>query len=605
MPMTAEDMQRRLGVAQVEALFDFVPVAAVAAAAAAAILTAGLFSLGFVEPRIGAAWVCYMVACALANLSLRYFYRRSRSARDQWRVWALGFAAINFAVGIGFGWAPVGLTIGGRLDVELLTLLVTLCVAAGAVTAFGVYLPAFLPFFLSATLPFTVASLFTPDPLLHRVAPLLMPIFIAGMGGLGLRANRAFEQLVRLQIRTEEMADDLERQRDIAESANLAKSKFLAAASHDLRQPVHALGLFVGALRGLAMPSAARPLVDQIESSINALDSLFSALLNISRLDAGVVTAEPRPFAIRSAVDIVCREYAHEAGAKGVRLEWVDCAAIVNSDPVLVERILRNLVSNAVRYTERGRILVGCRRRGRAIALQVWDTGVGIPADEQARVFQEYYQVGNPERDRAKGLGLGLAIVRRLAELIGCELRLRSAPGRGSCFEIALPLAEGAPIGAESSPAVLDGAITRGDGAITRGIVVIVDDERAIRQATASLLTGWGFDVVAAASGDEAVKRLSASPSRPNLIISDYRLRGKENGLHAIERLRSEYGRSIPAMLVTGDTAPDRLAEAQASGLLLLHKPVAKGKLRAAIVNLIGSARRGGASDPKAGPLVK
>ena len=139
-----------------------------------------------------------MVACAFANLLLRYFYRRSRSARDRWRVWALGFAAINFAVGVGFGWAPVGLTIGGRLDVELLTLLVTLCVAAGAVTAFGPHLPAFLPFFLSATLPFTVASFFSSDPLLHRVAPLLMLIFIAGMGGLGIRANRAFDELAAL-----------------------------------------------------------------------------------------------------------------------------------------------------------------------------------------------------------------------------------------------------------------------------------------------------------------------------------------------------------------------------------------------------------------------
>jgi signal transduction histidine kinase/CheY-like chemotaxis protein len=590
MPMTTEDMRRRLGVAQVEALFDFIPIAALAAAAAAAALTAGLVSLGFVEPWIGAAWVCYIVGCALGNLSLLYLYRRSRSAHDRWRVWALGFAAINFAMGIGFGWAPLGLTIGSRLDVEFLTLLVTLCVAAAGVTAFGPYLPAFVPFFLSATVPFTLASFSSSDSQLYRVSPFLMLIFIIGIGGLGVRTNRAFERVVRLQVRTEELADDLERQRDIAESANLAKSKFLAAASHDLRQPVHALGLLVGALRGFAMPSAARPLVDQIEASINALDGLFSALLNISRLDAGVVAAERRPFAIRSALDCVCREYAHEAGAKGVRLEWMDCAAIVDSDPVLVERILRNLVSNAVRYTERGRILVGCRRREHAIALQVWDTGVGIPTDEQARVFEEYYQVGNPERDQTKGLGLGLAIVRRLAELLGCELELRSEPGRGSCFEFTLPLAKDAPVAAEPSP-------ENGRGALARGLIVVVDDEQAIRQATASLLTGWGFHVVAAASGDEAVARLSAGSAPPDLIICDYRLRGEENGLGAIERLRSEYNQSIPAMLITGDTAPDRLAEAQASGLLLLHKPVSNSKLRAAIVNLVGSAQWGGAFD--------
>jgi signal transduction histidine kinase/ActR/RegA family two-component response regulator len=590
MPITTEDMRRRLGVAQVEALFDFIPVAAVAAAAASAMLAAGLTSLGFVEPWIGAAWVGYMFVCALANLLLRYFYRRSGSARETWRVWALGFAAINFAVGIGFGWAPVGLTIGSRLDVEFLTLLVTLCVAAGAVTAFGPYLPAFLPFFLSATLPFTASSFFSADPLLHRLAPLLMLIFIAGVGGLGIRANRAFEQLVGLQIRTEQMADDLERQRDIAERANLAKSNFLAAASHDLRQPVHALGLFVGALRGLALPPAAQPLIDQIEASINALDGLFGALLDVSRLDAGVVAVQRRPFAIRSTLDRVCGEYAREAEAKGVRLAWRDCAAIVDSDPVLVERILRNLVSNAVRYTDRGRILVGCRPRGPAIATQVWDTGVGIAVAQQAHVFQEYYQIGNPERDRAKGLGLGLAIVRRLAELLGCELKLRSEPGRGSCFEFTLPLAKGAPVAAEPSS-------ENGRGALARGLIVVVDDEQAIRQATQSLLTGWGFDVIAAASGDEAVARLSGASARPDLIICDYRLRGEENGLAAIERLRSEFNQSIPAMLITGDTAPDRLAEAQASGLLLLHKPVSNSKLRAAIVNLVGSAQWGGAFD--------
>jgi CheY-like chemotaxis protein len=205
-------------------------------------------------------------------------------------------------------------------------------------------------------------------------------------------------------------------------------------------------------------------------------------------------------------------------------------------------------------------------------------------------VFQEYYQIGNPERDRSKGLGLGLAIVRRLAELLDCELKLRSEPGRGSCFEVTLPLAKDAPIGAEPSP-------KRGMGVLARGLIVVVDDEQAIRQATARLLTGWGFDVVAAACGQEAIERLSASPSRPDLIISDYRLRGGDNGIGAIERLRAEYNHSIPAALITGDTAPDRLMEARASGLLLLHKPVSNAKLRAAIVNLVGSARSSGASD--------
>jgi signal transduction histidine kinase/ActR/RegA family two-component response regulator len=586
MATSVETMRRRLGVAQVEAMFDFIPVAAIAAAAASAILSGGLASLGYVKPWTAVAWVGYLVICALCNLALRQAYLRSPSGRENWRAWALAFTAINVAVGLGFGWAPMGLAVGAvgeRPDLELLVLIVTLCVASGAIVAFGPYLLTFVLFFLSATLPFTVASFFSSDPLLHRLVPMLMPIFIGGMGGLGIRANRSFAQLVSLQIRAEQMAEDLQRQKEIAERANLAKSTFLAAASHDLRQPVHALGLFVGALRGLVLPREAEPLIDQIDASISALDGLFGALLDISRLEAGVVPVQRRSFPIRPILERVCRDCAADADASGVRLTWVESAAILDADPVLMERILRNLVSNAVRYTHRGRILVGTRRRGAAISLQVWDTGIGIPIHEQDRIFQEYYQIGNPERDRGKGLGLGLAIVRRLADLMGCDLSLRSEPGKGSCFAVSVPLANQTSRpetpAADIAPAV--------SGA---KLIVVIDDEVAVREGTARLLATWGHRVVAAGSGGEAIERLSSCPSTPDLLFCDYRLPGDENGIEVIERLRGEYNASIPAILVTGDTAPDRLAEARASGLVLLHKPVPNGKLRAAVANVIAAA---------------
>ncbi len=458
----------------------------------------------------------------------------------------------------------------------------TLCVAAGAITAFGPYLPTFAPFFLAATFPFAIAGFFASDPLLHRLTPVLMLSYIGGMGGLGLRANRAFAQLVRLQIETEELAEDLQRQKEIAERANLAKSAFLAAASHDLRQPVHALGLFVGALRSLASAKDAAPLIDQIESSVDAMDGLFGALLDVSRLDAGVVVVDRRALAIGSILARACADYAPEAEAKGVRLDRVDTSAIVDSDPVLLERILRNLVSNAVRYTDFGRVLVGCRRAGAAVVVQVWDTGVGIAAAERERIFQEYYQIGNPERDRAKGLGLGLAIVRRLAALLGAELTLRSEPGKGSCFAIAVPLASGpatASAPAEALPA----------RAATGRLIVVVDDEAPIREGMAKLLAGWGYEVVAEGSGDEAIARLAMRPTRPDLLICDYRLRVAENGLDLIERLRGEYNAAVAAILLTGDTAPDVLSVARAQGLIVLHKPAPLGKLRAAIANAIAA----------------
>jgi CheY-like chemotaxis protein len=322
-------------------------------------------------------------------------------------------------------------------------------------------------------------------------------------------------------------------------------------------------------------------LIEQIEASTTALDGLFSALLDVSRLDAGVVEFHARPFAIGPLIQRVCQDYRAEAEAKAIRLTAMPSGAVVHSDPLLVERIVRNLVSNAVRHTRRGRVLAGCRRRGDRLAVEVWDTGPGIPSDQRELIFQECYQLGNAERDRARGLGLGLAIVRRLTSLIGASQSLSSEPGRGSCFAIALPLAtaaerlDEAPVKAES-------------GALATGLVVVVDDEIAIRQGMTTLLESWGHKVVTASSAKEAVGRLATCPDQPDLIISDFRLRDGEDGIAAIEVLRSEYNEAIPAMLITGDTAPDRLTEAQQSGLLLLHKPVPNSRLRAAIVNLIG-----------------
>ena len=585
-PADSAEIRQRIAAAQIDAVFSAVPLGVSAAGLASIILTEILRHFGFADARTGFTWNLYIVGCAASHLLLWRAHRREPPHVARWRIWALWFSVISLAEGIGWGWAPIGLVTGGRFDVELIVILVTFGVSAGAMAAFGPYLPAFFALFFPATVPYVVVNVTSSDPL-QQVSCLLMILFIGAIAGLGFTANRSFKQLVGLRIRTQEMAADLqrqkeiaERQRAIAEQASLAKSTFLAAASHDLRQPVHALGIFVGALRGVAMPAEGQRIVEQIEASTAAMDGLFSALLDISRLDAGVVAVERRPFAIGPLLDRICRDHREEAKAKNVALVCKRSAAVVRTDPVLMERILRNLVSNAVRYTDRGRIVVGCRRRTDIAVMQVWDTGRGIPLDQQERVFQEYYQLGNPERDRTKGLGLGLAIVRRLTALLECKLTLHSQLGRGSCFEVSIPLADGVLEVAEPAPAT-------SSGALVRGLVVVVDDELAIRDATVSLLSGWGHQVIAVASGDEAIVRLSTCPIQPDLIICDYRLRDGENGIAVIERLRSEYNEAIPAMLITGDTAPDRLAEARASGLLLLHKPVSNGKLRAAITNLI------------------
>ena len=269
---------------------------------------------------------------------------------------------------------------------ELVVLAVTLAVAEGAMVAFGAYLPAFYALFFPAAVPYALVSALSSNPL-ERLTSLLMLVFICAISALGYTTNRSFIQIVGLRIRTEEMALDLQKQKDIAEqeqevaeAANVAKSSFLAAASHDLRQPIHALGMFVGALRGVPVAPKGRRIVEQIEASTAAMDGLFSALLDVSRLDAGVVAVEKRAFAIGPVLERLCRDHQEEARAKGVSLVWRRCSAMVWSDPVLIERVLRNLVSNAARYTDRGRIVIGCRRRGAAVAVQVLDTGFRLSA---------------------------------------------------------------------------------------------------------------------------------------------------------------------------------------------------------------------------------
>ncbi len=381
----------------------------------------------------------------------------------------------------------------------------------------------------------------------------------------------------------EQKVEDRTRQLELA---NQAKSRFLAAASHDLRQPMHALGLFVAQLRDKVHTPDTRRLVDQVETSVSAMEKLLDALLDISKIDAGVITPQVEDFPVRAVLAKMESGFAPAAQAVGLRFRVVPSRLVVRSDPVLLERILLNLVANAVRYTERGGIVIGCRRRGVNVRIEVWDSGVGVPADKQREIFHEFYQLANPERDRSKGLGLGLAIVERLARLLTHRIALVSTPGRGSLFAIELPLGD-----AQRAAARAEAARPVG-GDLAGALVLVVDDEALVRDGMQGVLVGWGCRVVAAASGDEALARLKECGETPDVIISDYRLREGETGIEVIERLHAAYSPTIPAAVVSGDTAPERLREAIAGGHRLLHKPVQPAKLRAMLSYLLSETGR-------------
>ena len=574
----------RVRAQQVELLFKNVGPAVAGASLTNLVLEAVLVRLHVIDATTGVIWCGYIVVCMIAHLTLLYLYRIAKFDETRWRSWAFAFSAVAFSEGLGWGWAPVFLAVSGQPEIRLLVTCITLIVATAAVPAFGSYLPAFFALFIPAVVPFALSAPFSADVSI-QIAALIMPIYLLTVPSLAIQASRKFKELVVLRVKSGALAEHLRSQIELVEQAMIAKSNFLAAASHDLRQPVHAIALFVGALREMRLPEAGERLTQQIESSVEALDSLFGALLDISRLDAHSVEVRKSTFAIGALLERICQDFTAEAAAKSVEIRLAPCQARVHSDPLLLERVLRNIVSNAVRYTDHGRVLVGCRRRGTEIEIQVWDTGPGIAPEHRELIFKEYFQLHNPERDRHKGLGLGLAIVQRLVSLLECDLSLKSELGQGSRFSLKAPLAL-----AHEPAAPSEGRV--GPFARESGLIAIIDDEAPILTGMSTLLEGWGYTVISGESSDEVVAKLATCPLRPDLVISDHWLREGQTGFDVIERLRSEYNEEIPAMLISGDTSPELRTEAAAAGALLLHKPTPNGKLRAAISSSLAASRR-------------
>lgn len=404
----------------------------------------------------------------------------------------------------------------------------------------------------------------------------------AGVNGLAeaLQTHRS-----ELEKRIREATADLAAKMGMAERANQAKSRFFAAASHDLRQPLHALSLFVAALKSRNQQPETQTLIDNIEASTAAMELLFNSLLDISRLDAGAIEARPVHFPLQKMLRDLDQQFSALAADKQLRLRFRPCNVTLYSDPLLIERILVNLIANAIRYTDDGGVLVACRRRGRMVRLSVIDTGRGIPPDQQENVFHEFVQLHNPARDRSKGLGLGLAIVSRLGRLLGHRVDLRSRPGHGSVFSIDVPCGDASLIQPPASASSAPGQIP-GDA-----LVLLVDDESAILRGMAELFDNWNIDLVTAHSAAEAEQWLDSIGRVPDVIVSDYRLPDDTDGIEVITRLRQKFGRDIPAIVVTGDTAPDTILRISRAGFPLLHKPLRPAKLRALLTHLIQQAR--------------
>ncbi|ODU58037.1 MAG: hybrid sensor histidine kinase/response regulator [Comamonadaceae bacterium SCN 68-20] len=397
---------------------------------------------------------------------------------------------------------------------------------------------------------------------------------------------RAARDSIELRFDNERLVTQLRAQTDravqalaAAEQANQDKSRFLAAASHDLRQPLHAMGLFLDTLARSPLTAQQASVLGHARTASGAASEMLTTLLDYSRLEAGVVQAHDAPFAVQPLLGALEQEFGPQADAAALVYRTRETTAAALADKALVDLVMRNFISNALRYTRTGGLLIACRARGGRLALEVWDTGCGIAPAHQQDVFKEFHQLGNPERDRRKGLGLGLAIVQRLAQAMHTQVEVRSRLGRGSVFRLWLTPWRGALVD-EAVASTHDGASLAGRR------VLVVDDDEPVRLGMQSLLASWGCHCLCAESAADALARLHQMP-QPDVVVTDFRLRHEETGRQVLDTLRAHLQRSVPAIIMTGDTSPQRLRDAQSTGALLLHKPVSAAQLREALLELV------------------
>lgn len=569
---------------KVRALYTYSPLLLMSNMMAALLVFGVLWAWDNVDQHRLVLWMGIVTLVVGLRAALLLVYNRIPSRPGTALVWGVLATIGTFVSGVLWGISPWMLFAEqGWFDLLMLGFLLMGAIGAGSVALLTPFLPAFYAYFLPSLVPFVYVLVQHGDPVRAGLAVGVV-LYIGALSIFAHRAHRASTSSIEVRLENLNLVQELVRQKEEAEKSNVAKSRFLAAASHDLRQPMHALGLFVETLRERIHHPELRRIVDNIGASVEAMNDLFNALLDISRLDAGVIQPMPVDFSLLSLLERIRNEYEVPCAEKGLRLHVRPRVARVHSDPALVERILRNFVTNALRYTRKGGILVGVRKGQGVWRLEVWDTGLGIPKDKQKDIFQEFVQLNNPERDRTRGLGLGLAIVDRLASLLNHPITVRSRPGQGSLFAIELPMASGAdPLPMES------GANNTVFTSFPGTLVIVVDDETAILKGMMDLLHGWGCEVIIAGSGDDLMARLADCSRVPNLIISDYRLRGSETGVSVIQRLQEEFNVPIPGVLITGDTAPDRIQEARSSGFQLLHKPLQPARLRMLMTRLFSA----------------
>ncbi len=528
-----------------------------------------------------AIWCGATVALVIGRLYAHRVYADQLAANPAMdnTLWGFFYCLCSSTTGILWGLSLLLFFPADRYNLAIIMVIHAGYISA-AVLASSVYFPAFLGFIISSSVLITGAIIFHGGWQFVVMAGL--SIFYSGMlVFFGVRNNRSVTDQIRLRMKNDELLREVAEQRDRAQHAMLDKNRFLASASHDLRQPVHTLGLQVGNLRKYIVDEEPQKILDAISDSTDGLSDLFDGLLDLSELDANVVQNAPGHHQLSEMLSRINTDFQALALEKGLSLDIAtDSRAVAHCDKSLLESVLRNLLSNAIKYTGKGGVALTVEPQNDTTwRISVLDTGQGIPASEIENIFSEYHQLENPERDRRKGLGLGLAIVRRKCKLMGTPLNVESTPGQGSVFSIDVPAGKHIPVAVKQPVEALQD--------ISEAIVLIVEDERPTLIAMQQMLEDWGCTVIAARTTDEAMDKLKTEKFL-DAVVADLRLPNNENGLETIAAVRARYNNdTLAALLISGDTDPERLAMASKAGVKMVHKPVDPDNLRREVTKIL------------------
>jgi len=578
------DQKAKLRVASARLLVDNLPVAIFGTWAVA---TAFLFMLFNDFPRhLLFGW--YLAACVLTVIRYLHYRQISASPLTESTVNPILNRLTFYSICSGSIWGILGYSVVSLdrplISVILLMIFTGLIATASATMSHVVKI--FVTFVLFSMVPTAYKFYTLGEPQYYWICALIfLYIFTVLLASRGIRKSTS--QAIELQFQNLDLVESLTEQNTKTEAAlqeaqraSKAKTRFFAAANHDLRQPLHSLGLFTATLASQVESSEQRRIVDHIDNSVKSLEDLFNSILDISALDAGTLKVHKQHFNIKDYFDRIAPDLSELAKEKDLYFDVDVGDHVVYSDPTLLHRVINNLAVNAIAYTEIGGIRIVSESIGPNLQISVIDTGKGI-ADEQVHaIFDEFVQLDNPERDRTKGLGLGLSIVQRITDLLDIELNLQTKAGEGSAFHIVLE--GGNPALANSDSDAISASKHNLDGEF----VLVIDDEAEARLAMEGLLLSWSCEVMLASSGAEAVQQLEEYGKKPSLIISDFRLRVNENGGDAIHAIKQHFDIDVPAIIITGDTAPEQLREIDKLQLPTLHKPCKPAELKALLFAL-------------------